>query len=196
MKPSYTKYTFSVVFLTLVVFFADQNVLGQLIEIENKIPKNVPIKVEFENQDSSDWAQELEIKVTNTGKKPIYFLLLFLIMKEEELDGFPVGYALRYGSDHLYSSGESLAQDEDSAILPNESHIFKIEKNTAEARKGKREKDGFSDDIQKATLKLALLNFGDGTGIMSNGVTFKKTLKVNFFRKRIPKCSFILRQKR
>ena len=95
-----------------------------------------------------------------------------MTMKNEKLDGYPVGYLLNYGADHLYSTGESLAQDEDLFILPNEFYIFKIKKNIAEARKRKRENDNPTTDNQRATLEFSLINFGDGTGIMNNGKTF------------------------
>ena len=73
MNFSSTKFGLGLIGLLLVIIFSSNNSFGQLLEIENKIPKNVPIKIEFEHQDSEDWARDLEIKVTNTGKKPIYF---------------------------------------------------------------------------------------------------------------------------
>ena len=181
MNFSNIKFGLGLIGLLLVIIFSSNNSFGQLLEIENKIPKNVPIKVEFEHQDSEDWARDLEIKVTNTGKKPIYFLLFSLRMKEEKIDGYPVGYSLKYGADHLYSSGESLAQDEDISILPNESYTFKIEKKLAEVRREVRETSGLTVDVQKATFNFWLLNFGDGTGIMAGGTTFKKNFKSPLF---------------
>ena len=182
MKHKNTKFNSSLLLLLLVVILlVNQNTFGQLLEIENKTPKNVAIEVEFENQDSTDWAKDLKVKVTNVGKKPIYFLLFTLTIKNEKIDGIPVGYALKYGADHLYSRGESLAQDEDISILPNESYTFKIENNLAEARKRKRNQDGFTADVQSAILNFWWLNFGDGTGIMAGGTTFKKNFKRQFF---------------
>lgn len=160
--------------LTIILFLTYQNSFGQLTEIEVKIPKNVPIKVEFENQDSEDWAQDLEIKVTNTGEKPIYYLAFRLMIVNETIDGIPIGYQLNYGGKHLYSEGEVLAQSEDVPIYPGDYHVFKIRAESSRARKNRRLNYGLQTDVQKSLLRFYFLNFGDGTGIMSPGKPFKK----------------------
>lgn len=174
MKHNFAKSISNIILLTILLFLADKNALGQLLEIKNKIPKNVPIKIEFKNQDSKGWAHKLEIKITNTGEKPIYYLGLNLALEEETISGAPTGYSFSYGGKHLYSAGENLAQEGDIPILPNETYTFKINKKSADGRKYSRELKGLAEDIQKAAIELVLLNFGDGSGIMRGGSSFKK----------------------
>ena len=50
------------------------NLSGQGIVLENKLPKSVPLKIEFSGNDNLSWWYDIEVKVTNKGKKPIYFL--------------------------------------------------------------------------------------------------------------------------
>src|SRR2546422_10189681 len=54
--------------------------------LENTISKNVPIKVKikkekeesFKDLKNEKWVRELEVEVTNTGDRPIYYLDMFL----------------------------------------------------------------------------------------------------------------------
>src|SRR3712207_4633634 len=43
-------------------------------ELDDKIPKHLPIKVKVKNLDKKNWVREVEVEVKNTGDKPIYFL--------------------------------------------------------------------------------------------------------------------------
>src|SRR5881396_2315597 len=51
-------------------------------QVEDSIPKHVPIKVKlkrekeakFKDLNNSDWLRDFELEVTNTSNKPIYFL--------------------------------------------------------------------------------------------------------------------------
>jgi uncharacterized ubiquitin-like protein YukD len=52
--------------------------LAQEREIDNQIPKHLPIKVTIKNLekvkklDNEEWMRDLEIEIKNTGEKPIY----------------------------------------------------------------------------------------------------------------------------
>ena len=71
---------------------------------ENTVPVHVPIKVKLKNVKSfkdlknKNWARELEIKVKNTGSKPIYFMYAVVSLPDFVLDnGYPVGFQVKYG---------------------------------------------------------------------------------------------------
>ena len=75
-------------------------------EIDDRIPKNVPIKVKiksekekgFRDLKNSKWLRDLEVEVTNLSEKPIYFLELWVDMPEIiSANGHKVGFTLRYG---------------------------------------------------------------------------------------------------
>lgn len=173
MKKNYAKPILNIILLLLIMFLANEYSLGQLAEIENRVPKNVPVKIEIKNYDREDWAHKLEIKVTNISKKPIYFLFLILKLDQISPQGGHYGFALIYGKGHLYT--ENLAQEEDIPILPDETYTFKIRKDSADARMLRKKQENFVDP-QKAFLGLGWLSFGDGTGMMSTGKLFKKKL--------------------
>src|ERR1044072_3920667 len=49
-------------------------------EVEDKIPKHLPIKIKvkkgekLKDSENDEWLRDVEVEVTNTGTKPIYFL--------------------------------------------------------------------------------------------------------------------------
>ncbi len=59
-------------------------------ELENTIPKHVPLKIKvsdrkekaFRDLKNEHWLRDLEIEVTNTGDKPIYMLELNISMPD------------------------------------------------------------------------------------------------------------------
>jgi hypothetical protein len=59
-------------------------------QLEDATPKHVPIKVKikkekeeaFKDLKNEQWLKELELEVTNTGNKPIYFLVFVLTLPE------------------------------------------------------------------------------------------------------------------
>ncbi|HEX8136303.1 MAG TPA: hypothetical protein VF544_01810 [Pyrinomonadaceae bacterium] len=72
--------------------------------IEDKIPKHLPIKIKMKNvlkvkdRKNSKWLRDLEIEVTNTGDKPIYYVRILLYMPDVLSPlGAPYGYTLEYG---------------------------------------------------------------------------------------------------
>lgn len=163
MRISCNKSILNIIILVIIIFLTSENVFSQLDEIENLVPKNVPLKIEFKNYDTEDWEHDLEITVTNTGKKPIYYLYFNLFMDGEYKNGGPVGTPLLFGSNHLFSTGQSVATTEDISIKSGETYSFKINKNTADARL-RLKASGKLSNPRKVVLELSLINFGDGTG--------------------------------
>ena len=165
-------FAFLISLFILVPVASEQSVWGQLGEIENQIPKNVPIKVEFKNQESENWVHDLEIIVTNTGKKPVHFLFLSLTLDVKAENGNVLGFALLYGNGDLYST-ETEAKAEDIAVAPNASYTFKINQNSALGWNLRKAEGNFIEP-QKGFLSLGFINYGDGSGHLGGGTPFKK----------------------
>ncbi|HLN97703.1 MAG TPA: hypothetical protein VK208_04515 [Pyrinomonadaceae bacterium] len=75
-------------------------------EIENKIPKNLPIKVNIDKEkedkikdiNNDQWVRDFELEVTNISEKPIYFLSMYVLLPEFiGQNGGVKGMPLRYG---------------------------------------------------------------------------------------------------
>jgi hypothetical protein len=138
--------------------------------IENQIPSRLPLKVELLNLDKEPLLANIEVKITNTSKKPIYFLEIVISLPDFKLpQGAPLGYILRYGRSGLMAFKEPITPD-DRPINPNESHIFKInedmrsmfEQQIAEINRAQSE-------IRRVYLFFGQLNFVDITGFYTLG---------------------------
>jgi len=177
---NHTKSVLNILFLLVIIFSANKYAFGQLTEIENRIPKNAPIKLEIKNQDSEDWVSDLEFVVTNTGKKPIYFLGFSLLLDVKDDDGRTRGFYFDYGNKNLVST-ESLAAGGDLPILPNRTYTFKIKKDSA---RGWNLHENSEDFVAPRTayIKLSWLSFGDGTGIKPGGTPYKKKSGRKYFQ--------------
>ncbi len=153
---------------------------AQLVEIENKIPKSAPIKIEYKNQDSDNWVHDLEIRVTNTSRKPIYFLALSIILQDlKSEEGNPWGFPLDFGNHDLVSNSK-IATLNDVAIAPEDTYTFKIRDKSAAAWT-RRKDSGRVPESVKARIVLHYLSFGDGSGVKSGGTMVNKKL-INFFQ--------------
>lgn len=138
--------------------------------IEDQIPSHIPIKVELKNLDKEPLLRNLEVKVTNTSNKPIYYLNLSLMLPDVlSPKGNPIGFPLKYGRAELISFQEPIHPD-DKPIAPGESFIFKVsEENLGPfERFAARNKLPLSE-IKQIYLMFHLLNFGDKTGFSDTG---------------------------
>lgn len=158
--------------VAVLVFIFVQFAHGQLKEIKNEIKKNVPLEIEFKNHDTKEWVRDLEIKVRNTGQKPIHYLWLILYLDTKDPKGNFKAYSFKFGRSSLYST-EAVAKDGDPAIFPGESHIFKVETSSVKAWNILKTREDY-DHARKGALSLGFLNFGDGTGIGGGSKPFKK----------------------
>lgn len=99
---------------------------------ESKIPPHVPIKITIKKEkeekaldlNNKDWFRDIEIELTNTSAKPIYFLSLFVEMPDLPQDhpGAIKVFLLSYGR------GEFIDQNtkpipEDIPIEPKATHL-------------------------------------------------------------------------
>ncbi|HEY0080619.1 MAG TPA: hypothetical protein VGB73_18590 [Pyrinomonadaceae bacterium] len=139
--------------------------------LENTVPARLPIKVKIKNWEkvkdlkNDDWYGEMEVEVTNTGEKPIYLLVLSLLMPEVSgnTPGSIIGAQLRYGRTGFGNLAEKIEWD-DVPIRPRESIILKVPENIVKGWKLYKTEKNISNP-KKIRLKLLFVNFGDGTGL-------------------------------
>lgn len=135
-------------------------------EVEDKIPKHLPIKVKVKNLNNEKWTRELEIDVTNTGEKPIYALHFALVTTEVKSEsGHDMGIiVIHYGRWDLIDFNEPIKPD-DVSIQPGETHTFKIsEREGAGWENFSKGRNLSKEEPKKVRLVFDLINFGDGTG--------------------------------
>jgi hypothetical protein len=150
-------------------------------EIEDRVPAHLPIKVKIKNIErvkdlkNEDWLGDLEVEVTNTGMKPIYYIYFALSLPDVITeDGTNIGFILRYGRVRLADLSTPL-QSEDVPILPKESVTLKVPGNHTKAWKSFRAKGKLSNP-KKLWLRVQLINFGDGTGLWTpEGIALPRT---------------------
>lgn len=154
-------------------------VIGQEKErgLANRIPKNLPIKIEILNENSEDVLKNVKIKITNIGEKPIYFLKFFISTKKDYLasNGNQYGFPLRFGRSELVLI-EELATDEDIPLKKGESYTLSIDAKRAEKFSASRERSFRALPILYL-FEFQALSFGDGTGYLGSGATFVSTKK-------------------
>ena len=138
--------------------------------IEDQLPGHIPIKVELLNLKKEGFFRNLEIKVTNTSNKPIYYLELSLLLPDVlSPNGNPIRFPIEYGRDELISFDEPI-QSTDVPIRPGESVFFKIpEENLGPFERYASKKQLPLSEIKKVYLIFHLLNFGDKTGFSDTG---------------------------
>jgi len=141
-------------------------------ELVYKIPKHLPIKVKvkkpekLKDEKNEGWLGELELEVTNTGTKPIYFLEVVLDMPDVFApNGLNYVYPLKYGRGELISLREPLRPD-DVPIRPGEVIILSLRTDEVEGWKHGRAK-GELTNPKKVEFFFYFMNFGDGTGFVT-----------------------------
>lgn len=154
---------------------------GQEKKLGIGIPKRVPLKIKVKNANSKKWVHDLEIEVTNTSQKPVYFVSLYLTLPEVKgLLGSKVGFWLRYGRPELTDFSAVLNSD-DVPIQPGQTHVFRIPESSAKGWDHLREKEG-RPEPKVIDLVFQVLNFGDGTGFLDASgtpVDIHKKLSLN-----------------
>jgi hypothetical protein len=140
-------------------------------EVEEKIPKHLPIKVKvrkpekLKDASNEDWLGELEVEVTNTGAKPIYYLNISVSLPDVFApNGHNFGYPLKYGRSELVAFDEPVRPD-DVPLQPGEVVVLKVPAEQAELWRRGREK-GDRANPRKIVFRFNYLNFGDGTGFV------------------------------
>ena len=131
--------------------------------IEDQIPRHLPLKIEFENLDLEPLLSNLEIKVTNTSDKPIYYLKLGITLPDVlNSSGQPMIFPLRYGRMDLIDFSEPV-RPEDVPLRPGESHVFKTPEDYLPKLKSRH------SEVRRIFLFFQEINFGDKTGFTTTG---------------------------
>ncbi len=150
-------------------------------QLENTIPKHVPISVKITKEKekawkdlkNENWARDFELEVTNTGDKPIYAvgISVYFDVQNEYQDDLRADFL--YGRREM-NNVRTKATAEDVPITPGGTTVFRLTRNEIFSwDKGRREK-GYRLPT-KATVKLVLVSFGDGTGLLyDQGVPYPK----------------------
>src|SRR4030095_2090720 len=134
-------------------------------------PSHLPIKIKEKNINSDDWVHDLEIEVTNTSDKPIYFLSFSLIIQGMKgPNGQEMGFWLRYGRPQLLDFSTPL-ESTDVPLLPGEKCVLKIPEANAKGWETYRTREN-KPQPTKVGLVFQSLNFGDGTGFNDAQGTF------------------------
>src|SRR5437867_3062357 len=140
-------------------------------EVEDKIPKHVPIKIKlkadkekaFKDMGNENWQRDFELEVTNTSSKPIYFLDLWIEYSDIlNAGGHKVGAPLAYGRMDFVNPG-TFRLPTDVPISPGGSHIFTIPESDQKGYQAHRIAEHRRDPTKIAIL-FVQLDFGDGTG--------------------------------
>ena len=140
-------------------------------EVADKIPKHLPIKVKVKKPEklkdakNEEWLGELEVEVTNTGTKPIYYLDIDLFLPDVVApNGLNIGWVLSYGRGELISISEPVRPD-DVPIQPGGVVVLSLPAARVEDWKRARAK-GTLTNPKKIEFLFLKINFGDGTGFM------------------------------
>lgn len=138
--------------------------------IEDQIPPRVPMEVEIKNLKTDSLLRDIEIKVTNTATKPIYFLELGIVLPDNlSSEGYPINFHLRYGRPELIKF-DSPREASDIPLQPGESIVLKIPDNNLAGFERLVAKGKISQaEVKRVFLVFVQLNFGDKTGFSGSG---------------------------
>lgn len=155
---------------------ADKNAKAKL---DNKIPKHIPLKIEFENAETEDLLRTIKVKVTNVSAKPIYFLLFdFVPLDVISPEGLKYSFRLTYGRYELKKL-TALPLPDDKPLLPGESHVFTVDAKVLDGWDKKRDKDK-SPKPKHFDFRIQHLGHGDGSGYLGRtGAPFSGRIKQN-----------------
>ncbi len=141
---------------------------------ENKIPAHVPLTIKI-NKDkeekaldlkNKDWFRDIEIEVTNTSDKPIYFLSLNLEMPDLIRDVWRTShFPLAIRKLDLYEHNAKPLTG-DIPIEPKATYTFIVDDKNKLGFEAWRNKNN-KEDPQKIQVSINHLSYGDGTGFTS-----------------------------
>ena len=140
--------------------------------IVNTIPSKVPLKIEIINGGMESALEDIEIRVTNIGKKAIFFANMGIASQEEFAPRNEVGFSsFQIGNVHISDFSRSFASmsSEVAATIPfapGDRAVFRMKKKQAELSWKLMKEYGYPDD-SKLILYIDLLRFADGSGYMT-----------------------------
>ena len=159
----------SLVLLCGLSFSAAQGPAKAEREVADKIPKHLPIKVKIKkperlkDAENNDWLDDMEIEITNTGTKPIYYLRITLDMPDVwHESGKNYVFIYEFGRGELAAWEEPVLPD-DVPLRPGETVTVNPPANHIKGWKSARE-EGRITNPRKIEFVFREINFGDGTG--------------------------------
>lgn len=179
----------SVLLLTL---YWDKSVSGtgqtlpQEKKLHNKIHRHLPVKIEVRNFKNEDWLRDVEIELTNTSHKPIYYFKFYItLLGVKGAYGNDIGFPLKYGRAELIRL-DAPVEAEDVPIQPGEKHIFKVSESQLRAWEASATRKRLSKSLaSEVELTFVHLSFGDGTGFQrTDGLPFDIHKRRAEFQKR------------
>jgi hypothetical protein len=144
--------------------------------IENKVPAHVPLDIKIRkdkeekitNAANKTWYRDLQIDITNTSEKPIYFLALFVKMPELiNESGATMVFPIRFGRGELVDS-QTRPLPEDKPLMPKETFTYSMSEKNQIAWEAWLKRHN-KVDTMKVEIVFSHLSFGDGTGFTSTG---------------------------
>ena len=145
---------------------------------ESKFPKQIPVKVRIKKDKEAaaldltnkNWFRDIEIEVTNTSNKPIYYLRLDIITDVSNENLLTMVFPLRWGRPELADVNAKPGPDDihikpkATQVLTFPTHIVSIlddnDKHEWEPWRDKYNKN----DPMKLEVSVATLSFGNGDG--------------------------------
>lgn len=167
----------SYLFVSVILLVAPGHaVFAQVPEIENAIPKNLPLKIEIiAPEKAEDYPDKIRIKVTNTGDLSVVWLRLHLEEINEEVRIAPDGTRAYVTMPLIFGRRDyNLAQklETDPVIAPAASHVFDLS-SYKRLKVARRNKVNFQP-VQLYRLRFSGVRYLDGSGYFSNGQEFSK----------------------
>src|ERR1041385_2153731 len=147
-KKGFAVLVFVVLLIAGVQTSLSQTSQQQERQVENKIPKHVPLDVKLTKEKeknwkdlkNENWARDFQIEITNTGNKPIYAFGIHLDFDVPNEYQYDLTVDILYGRQEI-SDPRSIATADDIPLKPGESKIFTIPSRTLLSwEKGHREK--------------------------------------------------------
>jgi hypothetical protein len=121
--------------------------------------KDMPLEVRHvKNLQSHSWNKDLEIEVKNVSRKPIYFILAYLVFPDVPVPDGQAGVRLTFGKRENILI-KNIAEPDDPHLDPDETYVFTIDEGF---RRGLEGQDPAF--YKKLRLDIMLVSFGDGTG--------------------------------
>jgi len=148
---------------------------------ESKLSKQIPLKVRIKKDKEAaaldprnkNWFRDIEIEVTNTSNKPIYYLGLNIVTDVRNEDMLPMVFPLRWGRPEL-ADVKVKPGPNDIHIKPNATQVLTfpthivslLDENDKHEWEAWRAKHNNSDPM-KLEVAIESLIFGDGSGIVT-----------------------------
>lgn len=144
----------------------------------DRTPKHLPLKIKFEKAETEDLLASINVKITNIGVKPIYFLLLDIVPLDiSDRSGTKFSFRLMYGDMKFYTPVE-YAQPNDPSLLPGKSYVLKIDPTLLGSWSQRLIKDK-KPKPKQFEFNFRFLSYGDGSGYWGKtGQTFSDRLKM------------------